>query len=143
MTAVEHEAWPSNGADTDVADGAGIAWIDVCAVDRVIPDCGIAVLVGDEPVAVFRLSAFDGGPEEWCAVGHVDPIAGIPVMARGLVGTIGEAPLVVPTVASPLHKQRYNLRTGECLDDPTVDLPTFPVRLHTGRVEVGAPVTPT
>jgi len=120
-----------------------VCWTPVCEADTVRPDRGIAVLVGNEPVAVFRLSAFDGGAEEWRAVSHLDPVAGVPVMARGLVGTIGEPPLVIPTVASPLHKERYNLRSGHSLDDSSASLQTFPVRVHEGRVEVGAPVTPT
>ena len=30
-------------------------------------------------------------------------------------------------------------RTGECLDDPTVIVPTYPVRAVDGRVQVAAP----
>ena len=32
-----------------------------------------------------------------------------------------------------------DLRTGQCLDDPAVTIPTFPVRQFDGRVLVGAP----
>ncbi len=46
-------------------------------------------------------------------------------MSRGIVGSRGP----VPTVASPLHKQVYDLRTGECLDVPGVALPVYPVRV--------------
>ena len=35
------------------------------------------------------------------------------MLARGIVGTRGD----VPFVASPMHKQAFDLRTGECLDD--------------------------
>ena len=44
-----------------------------------------------------------------------------------------------PTVASPMYKQVFDLRTGACLDDPGVVLPTFPVRRSAAgdRVEVG------
>jgi nitrite reductase (NADH) small subunit len=49
------------------------------------------------------------------------------------VGTRGD----IPTVASPLHKQVFDLRTGACLDDAAVAVPVFAVREREGRVEVG------
>jgi nitrite reductase (NADH) small subunit len=54
------------------------------------------------------------------------------VLSRGLIGDVDGA----PTVASPLYKQRFDLRTGRCLEDSTVDVRTWPVRVHEGRVEV-------
>ncbi|MEM7272455.1 MAG: nitrite reductase small subunit NirD [Actinomycetota bacterium] len=97
-------------------------WQDVCGVDEVPVDRGVAALVDGVAVAVFRLSPSEvGGAEEWYAVSHVDPATGAPVMARGLVGSTADEP-PVPTVASPLHKQRYDLRTGRCLDDGTLAL---------------------
>jgi nitrite reductase (NADH) small subunit len=53
-------------------------------------------------------------------------------MARGLVGTRGDA----STVASPIYKQVFNLATGQCLDDETVSLRSWPVRIVDGMVEV-------
>ena len=44
---------------------------------------------------------------------HHDPHTGAPVMARGIVGSRGDR----PTIASPLHKQVYDLGTGECFSD--------------------------
>ncbi len=67
------------------------------------------------------------------AIGNIDPFTGASVLSRGIVGTRGDA----PTVASPLHKQVYDLRTGACLDAPEVRVPTYPVRLRNGLVEVG------
>jgi nitrite reductase (NADH) small subunit len=55
------------------------------------------------------------------------------VLARGLVGSVGE----VPIVASPLHKQRFDLRSGRCLDDPAHAVGTWPVDVFDGRVSVG------
>jgi nitrite reductase (NADH) small subunit len=54
-------------------------------------------------------------------------------MARGIVGTKGD----IAKVASPILKQTFNLATGECLDDPSVALATFPIRAVDGRVEIG------
>jgi nitrite reductase (NADH) small subunit len=105
-----------------------LEWTPVCPYSRLEPERGIAALVGGVQVAVFRL--FDG---QLFAIGNHDPIAGAYVLSRGIVGTRGDT----PTVASPLFKQAYDLRTGECLDQPGVRVPTYPVRCHDGLVQVG------
>ena len=79
----------------------------VCGIDRLVPERGVAALVGAEQVALFRVS-----DREVLAVQQRDPYTGAHVMSRGLVGTRGDR----LTVASPLHKQVFDLRTGECLD---------------------------
>ena len=56
------------------------------------------------------------------------------MLARGIVGTRGTDP---PSVASPMHKQAYDLRTGQCLDDAAVRVPTYDVRVEDGLVHVG------
>ena len=106
------------------------AWVDVCRLDDLTPDRGSAVLVGEDAVAVFRLA--DADCSEVLAVDHVDPFHGVGVIARGLVGSVGER----VTVASPLHKQRFDLRTGECLDEAGVSLRTWEVRVLDGTVQL-------
>ena len=106
-------------------------WTAVCRADQVLPERGVAALVDGVQVALFRL--FDGSLH---AVGHRDPFSGAHVLARGIVGTRGDA----PTVASPMFKQVFDLRTGVCLDAPddaSVRLPVFPVREEDGVVLVG------
>jgi nitrite reductase (NADH) small subunit len=105
-----------------------MTWVTVCPYRRIEPERGVAALVAGTPIAIFRL--FDGTLH---AIGNVDPFTGASVLSRGIVGTRGEA----PTVASPLHKQVYDLRTGVCLDAPDVRVPVYPVRLRGGLVEVG------
>lgn len=103
-------------------------WAPICPYRGLQPERGVAALVGGVQVALFR--TFDGG---LYAIGNRDPIAGAHVLSRGIVGTRGDA----PTVTSPLHKQAYDLRTGECLDVPGVRVPTYRVRNRDGVVEVG------
>jgi nitrite reductase (NADH) small subunit len=55
------------------------------------------------------------------------------VLSRGIVGTRGD----VPFVASPMHKQAFDLRTGQCLDDAAVRVPTYDVQVTRGSVLVG------
>ena len=102
--------------------------VRVCDVDALVPDRGAAALVAGRQVALFRLAADDSVH----AVDHRDPRTGANVIARGLVGSRGD----VPTVASPLHKQVYDLRTGVCLDDPGTRLGVWPVRVVDGAVLV-------
>ncbi|GGZ49513.1 nitrite reductase large subunit NirB [Streptomyces subrutilus] len=57
------------------------------------------------------------------AVGNRDPFSGADVIADGIMGSRDG----VPVVASPMHKQVFDLRTGACLDDPEVSLPVVPL----------------
>lgn len=144
MTDLEHDLEQGLNLDQNLDDGLTIddSWTEVCPVERLPIDRGVAAIVGGEQVAVFRLAAIEPGDghappsEELAAVSHVDPVTGSPVIARGLVGSVGAPPLVIPTVASPLHKQRYNLRSGVCLDDSTLALQVFQVTVADGIVFV-------
>ncbi|MEP9384515.1 nitrite reductase small subunit NirD [Nocardioides sp. KR10-350] len=103
-------------------------YVAVCRVDDIEPETGVAALVGGEAVAVFR--TYDG---EVFALSNYDPFSHASVLARGIVGTrAGE-----PFVASPIHKQAFGLRTGQCLDDAAVRVPTYDVRVVDGTVQVG------
>ncbi len=116
-------------------------WTTICPLERLPFDRGVGAIIDGEPIAVFRLSPSDEpsavgseAAEEILAVSHIDPVSGSPVMARGLVGSFASPPTEIPTLASPLHKQRYNLRTGDCLDDETLRLRVFDVRVIDGIV---------
>ncbi len=104
-------------------------WQSVCPASALTPDRGVAALAPwGTQVAIFRLSS-----GEIYAVGNRDPFSGAHVLSRGIVGDHGG----VPTVASPVYKQRFDLRTGVCLDDPAVWVPTFLVRVSDdGVIEV-------
>ncbi len=58
------------------------------------------------------------------------------MLSRGIVGDQGG----VPKIASPIYKQSFDLRTGQCLDDAGVRVRVYPVRVRAGRVEVGLAV---
>ena len=106
-------------------------WVDVCELDALTPDRGVCALVGEYQVALFRLSS-DGSLR---AVSNYDPFSRAFVLSRGIVGSKG----AIPKVASPIYKQSFDLATGECLDDPSVGISTFPVRVVEGRVQVSSP----
>ena len=67
-------------------------------------------LVDDRHVAIFRL-----GEQQFFAIDNVDPKSQASVLSRGLIGSLGEHIVV----ASPLYKNHFDLRTGECLESPS------------------------
>ena len=101
-------------------------WVGVCPFDKLVPGRGVAALVGDEQVAVFRVG------DDVLAVSNHDPFSHANVISRGLVGTRGP----VVKVASPMYKQSFDLHTGECLDDPSQSLEVYATRIVDGAVEV-------
>lgn len=106
-------------------------WVDVCALDDLTLDRGVAALVGDVQIAVFRVSPTGA----LFAISNYDPFSGAFVISRGIVGSATG----VLKVTSPMYKQAFDLRTGVSLDDADVVLPTFPVRARDGRIEVVFP----
>ena len=102
----------------------------VCAVDAIPVEGGVAALVDGLAVAVFRTHA-----GQVFALSNVDPFSGASVLARGIVGSRGDAPVV----SSPMYKQAFDLRSGACLDDAAVSVPAYAVAVVDGRVLVGAP----
>lgn len=113
---------------TTFAEPRQDTWIRACALEWLLPNRGVAVLLPDgAQAALFRLSA-----GILAAVGNIDPIGRAAVMSRGIVGDRrGE-----PTVASPLLKQVYSLVDGRCLDDPAHRLPVYEVRVVDGFVDI-------
>ena len=105
----------------------GLGWHRICRLDDLDEAWGEAALVAGRQVALFRTLG-----SEVFAVSHSDPVTLANVMARGIVGSRGPR----PTIASPLHKEVYDLQTGECFEVPGLRLPVFAARVHNGFVEV-------
>ena len=103
-------------------------WLRICPMRSLPPWRGVAALVGDVQVAVFRL---DAGSLH--AVGNIDPFTGAAVISRGIVGDRDG----VPTVASPVYKQAFSLVDGRCLDDAAVCLPVYRARASGGDLWIG------
>ena len=102
-------------------------WVDICALERLSADRGVATLIDGRPIAVFRRLTGD-----LHAIDNIDPISRASVLSRGIVGELDGR----PTVASPMYKQRFDLGTGECLDDPLVAVGVHDVRAVDGIVQV-------
>lgn len=105
-------------------------WTYVCRVDEILANTGVCAKVGDDQVAVFRVCDPDG--DHIHALSNHDPKSRANVLSRGLVGDLQDE-LVV---ASPVYKQHYSLRTGRCLEDESLSVEVFPVRVYEGMVLV-------
>lgn len=103
-------------------------WLHVCALADIYPGTGVCALIDGSQVALFRVG--DGVH----AIGNHDPISGVNVLARGIVGD-SEGELVV---ASPLYKQHFSLVTGRCLEEPDYCVPVYLARISAGEVWVRA-----
>jgi nitrite reductase (NADH) small subunit len=116
--------------ETTTATGsvdAATGWATVCELGQLEPLWAEAALIDGEQIALVRM------PDDTVfAVSNQDPVTGSFVMCRGIVGSHGDD----PTLTSPLHKQVYNLTTGECFGDPEVRLRTFEARVSNGAVQV-------
>jgi nitrite reductase (NADH) small subunit len=108
--------------------GEAEEWVEVCCLDDIIPGTGVAALVHGQQIAIVRPQAGN----EVFALSNFDPFSKAYVLARGIVGDKGG----VSKIASPIFKQNFSLRTGECLDDPSVKIPVYPTRIRGDRVEV-------
>ena len=119
--------------ETTATSELGVTWHEVCTLKSLSRERGAAALVAGTQLALFRTH-----DDRVFAVQQLDPFSGANVMSRGIVGTRGD----VPTVASPMYKQGFDLRTGGCLDpvgkEPRA-LQTFPVHLDGDIVSVGLP----
>lgn len=103
-------------------------WLHICALEDIYPESGVCALIEGQQVAVFRIN---NGVH---AIGNHDPVSGVNVLSRGIVGDIG-GELVV---ASPLYKQHFSLITGRCLEEPEHAVPVYLARIHEGQVWVRA-----
>jgi nitrite reductase (NADH) small subunit len=105
-----------------------MSYLTVCPFDRLPLERAVCVLVKGEQVALVRTRE-----NSLYAVDNLDPFSGAMVMSRGIVGSRADRDVLV----SPMHKQAYDLESGQCLDLPDVWLGVHDVRVVDGIVEVG------
>ena len=103
----------------------------LCSKEDLVEGSGVCALFsgpyGERQIAIFYLP--DEEPKVY-ALDNFDPIGRANVLSRGIVGDIG-GELVV---ASPLYKQHFSLKTGHCLEDTTIKVPTYSIELIDDQV---------
>ncbi len=104
------------------------AYRPVCRLEELEVERGAAALVHGQAIALFRTP--DGLVH---ALSNHDPFAHAAGLARGIVGRRGD----IAFVASPRHGHAFDLRTGRCLDDSSIAVAVFDVRIAEGVVQVG------
>lgn len=103
-------------------------FIEVCKVSDLVKNAGVAALVNGQQVALFYLQ------DEVFALNNYDPIGKANVMSRGMIGDLKG----ILMVASPLKKQHYSLKTGECMDVEGVSIPVYETKVENDMVFVKA-----
>jgi nitrite reductase (NADH) small subunit len=97
-------------------------WQAICNRDDLVAGSGVCALIGREQIALFYLPDED---DKIFALHNRDPVSAANVISRGLVGDI-DGRLVV---ASPLYKQHFDLLTGECLEEESLNVQAYSARL--------------
>jgi|TARA_B110000116_G_C16764271_1_gene550000 nitrite reductase (NADH) small subunit len=109
------------------------SWRTICAAADLVKDSGISALLAneagnEEQIAIFHIPHSE---EKIYAVGNYDPIGKANVLYRGIVGSIDDEPVV----ASPLYKQHFSLKTGQCLQEEQ-SISVYPIRIENEQVQV-------
>lgn len=112
---------------TNQVQSSQVQWMSVCKADELSPSIGVRAMVKGTQVALFNVK------ERLYAIDAIDPFTQTAVLSRGIVGDIKGRVVV----ASPLYKQHFDLATGECLEDQSVRVNTYPVRLQGDYLELG------
>lgn len=97
-------------------------WVDVARLDAFPPGTVRAVDVDGRPLAVFNVDGHFHAIEDMCT--HE-------------AQALSEGDIDGDVVICPLHGARFSILTGEALTPPAYEpVPTFPVRIEAGMVQV-------
>ncbi len=97
----------------------------LCQLDDIVPNTGVCALYKDKQIAVFRLA-----DNRIFALDNYDPFSQANVLSRGILGDLDNQVVV----ASPIHKQHFNLESGQCLEDEKIKLTSYAVIIKEGAV---------
>ena len=106
-------------------EGAG--WTAVCRLDDIEPGRGVVKIVNGTEIALMR----DG-----------DTVYGLGNLCPHRGGQIGDGHVEDGKAICPLHAWDFDLRTGISPFNPADTLPTYPVRVRDGHVEIDADGVP-
>ena len=100
-------------------------WTDVAAASAMPPGTWRVVEVEDTVIAVFNIDGDYHAVENLCTHDYAE---------------LTDGEVCGHVVTCPLHGAEFDLRTGEALTPPAYEpLPTFPVRVQGGIVQVRDP----
>ncbi len=102
-------------------------WVNICEEAALPSFGGIAAWFENRAIAIFNL-----GERGLFALDNTDPATGVSVLSRGLICDL-EGDIFV---ASPLHKQHYNLRNGTCIEDESLHVDVYQIKSEGGKILV-------
>jgi nitrite reductase (NADH) small subunit len=108
-------------------------WVAICELDEILPNMGRCALYNDKQIAIFRILN-SAGTEEFFAIDNYCPFSNANTLSRGITGNISDKTVI----ASPLYKQHFDLSTGVCIEDDSVKVSTYPVRLFGTTIQLAA-----
>ncbi|RLA46345.1 MAG: nitrite reductase (NAD(P)H) small subunit [Gammaproteobacteria bacterium] len=120
---------------TDLSKVENDPWEKICPLEELPLDAGVAALISqgtsqEQQIALFR----PRDSADIYAISNFDPFSDANVLARGILCSIdGEL-----AVASPVLKEHFSLTTGQCFEDESVVVNTYPVKISDGTVFVQA-----
>ncbi|MCX7084897.1 MAG: nitrite reductase small subunit NirD [Methylococcales bacterium] len=103
-------------------------WQTLCNLDDLPADSGICALIDELQIALFYVAKM----QTVFALHNYDPFAKAHVLSRGIIGDVNGDPVV----ASPIYKQHFKLTTGECIEDTSVKIASYPVRINNQHIEI-------
>ena len=106
-------------------------WVNVGKVADFPQEGGVCIKYHEHQVAVFQFAT----KGQWYATQNMCPHKYDMVLARGITGTEGDT----PKVACPQHKKTFSLETGAGLNDPSLRIQTYNVRIDGDIVMVQLP----
>jgi len=111
-------------------------WISAGKASDYPRNGGLAVKHGSNELAVFHLPNH-ASELQWLAVQNICPNKQARTISRGLVGELASG---VITLADPIYKTTYDLRTGTGIANPNLNLSTFETKVDAdGQVLVMVP----
>lgn len=107
-------------------------WTKVCQTDDLITGAGVAAMVEGQQVALFLVPESE---QQVYALSNWDPVGQANVLSRGIVAHLQDEWVV----ASPLYKQHFSLKTGNCLEE-SFQICTWQIKIEDGSVFVAQQV---
>ena len=108
-------------------------WEDICTTSDLLPNIGVCALFEGNQVAIFKITD-SSGIEQLFAINNYCPFSETNTISRGLVGSLNGKTVV----ASPIYKQHFDLTTGICVEDESVKVNTYSVRLEGSTIQLAA-----
>jgi NAD(P)H-dependent nitrite reductase large subunit/NAD(P)H-dependent nitrite reductase small subunit len=110
-------------------------WIFAGKVSEYPCNGGLAVKHGDNELAIFHMPK-QSSELQWLATQNICPHRQARTISRGLVGELSSGAI---TVADPIYKMTFDLRTGNGIANPNLNLSTFQVKVDGDQVLVRVP----